>query len=111
MPCCVAEPWLLPQEIDELYKIFQVLGTPSELSWPGVSQLPDYKVGAAGRRLGGALPHPGGASEGGHWQRTLSCTQFPPPHCSSLPSRPPAPPRRTASPSGAPRTCRRWCLH
>ncbi|KAL4854142.1 Cell division control protein 2 A [Chlorella vulgaris] len=30
-------------EIDELYKIFQVLGTPSEASWPGVSQLPDYK--------------------------------------------------------------------
>ena len=34
--------WL--QEIDELYKIFQVLGTPSEATWPGVSQLPDYKV-------------------------------------------------------------------
>lgn len=31
------------QEIDELLKIFQVLGTPDEQSWPGVSQLPDYK--------------------------------------------------------------------
>ena len=37
LPCC-------PQEIDELYKIFQVLGTPSEELWPGVSQLPDYKA-------------------------------------------------------------------
>lgn len=35
---------LCPQEIDELYKIFQVLGTPSDASWPGVSQLPDYKA-------------------------------------------------------------------
>ena len=30
-------------EIDELFKIFRVLGTPNEESWPGVSQLPDYK--------------------------------------------------------------------
>lgn len=36
------------QEIDELYKIFQLLGTPSEAIWPGVSQLPDYKVGVCG---------------------------------------------------------------
>lgn len=36
--------YALPQEIDELYKIFQVLGTPSEATWPGVSQLPDYKA-------------------------------------------------------------------
>lgn len=32
-----------PQEIDELLKIFQLLGTPDETVWPGVSQLPDYK--------------------------------------------------------------------
>ena len=32
------------QEIDELYKIFQILGTPNETVWPGISQLPDYKV-------------------------------------------------------------------
>lgn len=32
-------------EIDELYKIFQVLGTPNEQSWPGVSALPEYKAG------------------------------------------------------------------
>lgn len=31
------------QEIDQLYKIFQVMGTPDESSWQGVSQLPDYK--------------------------------------------------------------------
>lgn len=28
---------------DQLKKIFKVLGTPTEESWPGVSQLPDYK--------------------------------------------------------------------
>ena len=30
-------------EIDELFRIFQVLGTPNEVSYPGVSQLPEYK--------------------------------------------------------------------
>jgi len=30
-------------EIDELYKIFRILGTPTEETWPGVSKLPDYK--------------------------------------------------------------------
>eukprot|EP00949_MAST-11_sp_MAST-11-sp1_P002205 g2205.t1 len=30
-------------EIDELYRIFRVLGTPSESKWPGVSALPDFK--------------------------------------------------------------------
>lgn len=28
---------------DQLKKIFKILGTPTEDSWPGVSQLPDYK--------------------------------------------------------------------
>lgn len=31
-------------EIDQLYQIFQVLGTPNENIWPGVSNLPDYKL-------------------------------------------------------------------
>ena len=31
------------QEIDELFKIFRTLGTPTEATWPGVSELPDYK--------------------------------------------------------------------
>jgi len=31
-------------EIDQLYKTFQILGTPNESLWPGVSQLPDYKA-------------------------------------------------------------------
>ncbi|KAM0682630.1 Cyclin-dependent kinase catalytic subunit [Mitosporidium daphniae] len=31
-------------EIDELYKIFRILGTPSEESWNGVSTLPEYKT-------------------------------------------------------------------
>lgn len=30
-------------EIDELFKIFQVLGTPNETTYPGVSQCPEYK--------------------------------------------------------------------
>ncbi len=34
--------WRL-QEIDELFKIFRVLGTPDESTWPGVSRYPDYK--------------------------------------------------------------------
>ena len=31
------------QEIDELFKIFRVLGTPDESTWPGVSRYPDFK--------------------------------------------------------------------
>jgi cyclin-dependent kinase len=30
-------------EIDQIFKIFSVLGTPDENSWPGVTALPDYK--------------------------------------------------------------------
>ncbi|KAF7995013.1 hypothetical protein HCN44_004485 [Aphidius gifuensis] len=30
-------------EIDQLFRIFRTLGTPDETTWPGVSQLPDYK--------------------------------------------------------------------
>ncbi|KAF9005156.1 kinase-like domain-containing protein [Cyathus striatus] len=30
-------------EIDQIFKIFRILGTPNEEVWPGVSQLPDYK--------------------------------------------------------------------
>jgi len=30
-------------EIDQLHKIFQIMGTPTENVWPGVSQFPDYK--------------------------------------------------------------------
>lgn len=30
-------------EIDQLYKIFRILGTPNEKVWPGVSKLRDYK--------------------------------------------------------------------
>ncbi len=29
-------------EIDQLYKIFRMMGTPNEEVWPGVSQLRDY---------------------------------------------------------------------
>ena len=31
-------------EIDQLYRIFRILGTPNEDTWPGVSQLKDYKT-------------------------------------------------------------------
>ncbi|KAI9632435.1 kinase-like domain-containing protein [Dioszegia hungarica] len=31
-------------EIDEIFRIFRVLGTPNESNWPGVSALPDYKA-------------------------------------------------------------------
>jgi serine/threonine protein kinase len=34
-------------EIQELTKIFSVLGTPSELSWPGVTRMPDWKRSVA----------------------------------------------------------------
>ncbi|KAI0052810.1 Pkinase-domain-containing protein [Auriscalpium vulgare] len=30
-------------EIDQIFKIFKILGTPNEETWPGVKQLPDYK--------------------------------------------------------------------
>ncbi|GMR57492.1 hypothetical protein PMAYCL1PPCAC_27687, partial [Pristionchus mayeri] len=30
-------------EIDQLYRIFRVMGTPTEAIWPGVSSLPDFK--------------------------------------------------------------------
>ena len=32
-------------EIDQLFKIFRVLGTPDEHSWASVASLPDYKPG------------------------------------------------------------------
>ena len=31
-------------EIDELFRIFRVLGTPDDGTWPTVSTLPDYKT-------------------------------------------------------------------
>ncbi|CAD8144953.1 unnamed protein product [Paramecium octaurelia] len=30
-------------EIDQLFKIFKIMGTPKESTWPGVSTLPDFK--------------------------------------------------------------------
>ncbi|KFQ11554.1 Cyclin-dependent kinase 3, partial [Haliaeetus albicilla] len=30
-------------EIDQLFRIFRTLGTPTEATWPGVTQMPDYK--------------------------------------------------------------------
>jgi cyclin-dependent kinase len=41
---CTRKP-LFPgdSEIDEIFKIFRILGTPSEADWPGVTSLPDFK--------------------------------------------------------------------
>lgn len=30
-------------EIDEIFRIFRTLGTPTEANWPGVKSMPDYK--------------------------------------------------------------------
>jgi hypothetical protein len=30
-------------EIDQIFKVFKVLGTPSEGNWPEALKLPDYK--------------------------------------------------------------------
>jgi serine/threonine protein kinase len=35
--------WPGDSEIDELYRIFRTLGTPTENAWPGVTELPDYR--------------------------------------------------------------------
>ena len=31
-------------EIDQLFRVFRVLRTPTEEIWPGVTQLPDFKA-------------------------------------------------------------------
>ncbi|KXL48137.1 hypothetical protein M433DRAFT_130583 [Acidomyces richmondensis BFW] len=31
-------------EIDEIFKIFRILGTPTEADWPGVTSFPDFKA-------------------------------------------------------------------
>ncbi|KAL1960111.1 hypothetical protein VTO42DRAFT_283 [Malbranchea cinnamomea] len=42
---CTRKP-LFPgdSEIDEIFKIFKVLGTPDERTWPGVTSFPDFKT-------------------------------------------------------------------
>jgi len=41
---CTRKP-LFPgdSEIDEIFKIFRILGTPGEDDWPGVTSFPDFK--------------------------------------------------------------------
>ncbi|KAJ8607052.1 hypothetical protein MRB53_040561 [Persea americana] len=41
---CTRKP-LFPgdSEIDEIFKIFRILGTPTETDWPGVTSFPDFK--------------------------------------------------------------------
>ena len=31
-------------EIDQIFKIFQMYGTPTEKTWPGITKLPDFKL-------------------------------------------------------------------
>ncbi|BGP07795.1 Cyclin-dependent kinase catalytic subunit [Rhodotorula toruloides] len=31
-------------EIDQIFKIFRLMGTPTEQTWPGLKQMPDYKA-------------------------------------------------------------------
>ena len=31
-------------EIDQIFKIFQMYGTPNEKTWPGITKLPEYKL-------------------------------------------------------------------
>jgi serine/threonine protein kinase len=31
-------------EIDQIFKIFQMYGTPNEKIWPGITKLPDFKL-------------------------------------------------------------------
>ena len=31
-------------EIDQIFKIFRILGTPKDSTWPGVNSLPDFKA-------------------------------------------------------------------
>lgn len=38
MPLCPGD-----SEIDQIFKIFRLLGTPTPHSWPGLSQMPDFK--------------------------------------------------------------------
>ncbi|PYH45040.1 cyclin-dependent serine/threonine-protein kinase CDC28 [Aspergillus saccharolyticus JOP 1030-1] len=42
---CTRKP-LFPgdSEIDEIFKIFRLLGTPDEAAWPGVTSFPDFKA-------------------------------------------------------------------
>ncbi|KAF4494208.1 CMGC CDK CDC2 kinase [Fusarium agapanthi] len=42
---CTRKP-LFPgdSEIDEIFKIFRILGTPTEENWPGVTSYPDFKA-------------------------------------------------------------------
>ncbi|KAJ7058533.1 Pkinase-domain-containing protein [Mycena amicta] len=30
-------------EIDQIFRIFRIMGTPTEMTWPGIAALPDYK--------------------------------------------------------------------
>ncbi|KAJ3041534.1 Cyclin-dependent kinase catalytic subunit, partial [Rhizophlyctis rosea] len=41
---CTGRPFFPgDSEIDEIFRIFRILGTPSEDDWPGISGLPDWK--------------------------------------------------------------------
>lgn len=68
-------------EIDQLFRIFRTLGTPSEATWPGVSQLPDYQSSfPKWKRLEEIVPRLGPEGKdlllvGAEWARTASQQQ------------------------------------
>jgi serine/threonine protein kinase len=74
-------------EIDEIYKIFRMFGTPTDKTWPGVTNLPDWNSRFpiwAGRELANYLPR---LPEEGV---DLVKVPRPPPSCAPHPPPPPA---------------------
>ncbi|GAA5884683.1 hypothetical protein JCM16303_003713 [Sporobolomyces ruberrimus] len=53
-------------EIDQIFKIFRLLGTPTPQSWPGLSQMPDFKSSFPVWRGATSLTEPGGG-----WDKVL----------------------------------------
>ncbi|GAA5991467.1 hypothetical protein JCM5350_001621 [Sporobolomyces pararoseus] len=53
-------------EIDQIFKIFRLLGTPTTQSWPGLSQMPDFKSSFPVWRGATSLTEPGGG-----WDKVL----------------------------------------
>ena len=66
-------------EIDQLFRIFRVLRTPNEDLWPGVTQLPDFKV-----MLPNCINHLWGQTDQSH----IYCLEYHLPNWTSYHSRP-----------------------
>ncbi|GAA5909826.1 uncharacterized protein JCM6883_003106 [Sporobolomyces salmoneus] len=53
-------------EIDQIFKIFRLLGTPTPSTWPGLTQMPDFKSSFPVWRGATSLSEPGGG-----WDKVL----------------------------------------